>query len=358
MTTTSRFLTFVLAVAMYAWGAAFVSADPLPGEFLKFQQTPLDGALVAGRQWYGHDERSTARGTHGMVNTAGVFVPGQYPVGEIMADDFADRLSTPVVHVRWWGSYINHLGEPTAAGGGGVQKFLVAWERDVPVDPNDPLSFSHPGGVLQAEVVDRGLLTPGSGTFTERRISAGGPPLGESLFEYNAELACPFPEQKDTVYWLKIVALNDVVKDNGPIDWGWHNRDWTVPDPLASTPPAVTPGEHIQGVVADFDAAGNLVPRPVWHFQDDAVSGTMQGLFDFGRCEVNVGVQSNFRPMRYIDGVDGPGPIAGSNFPGIGRFSKDLSFELYSIPEPSTAAVTALGLVALAGYGWRRRRRA
>ena len=59
------------------------------------------------------------------------------------------------------------------------------------------------------------------------------------------------------MYWLKIVALVDVPPgcpfpdpDQPPTfvpRWGWHNRDYTIMDPLASTPPAVVPGEHIDG---------------------------------------------------------------------------------------------------------------
>src|SRR5579859_7650686 len=74
-------------------------ADPLPGEVLKFYQTPLDntvvlmppgGALTSGSvpaPWPGHDEFSTAYLTNG----------NQY-IGQYMADDFCDLRSTPIVH--------------------------------------------------------------------------------------------------------------------------------------------------------------------------------------------------------------------------------------------------------------------
>ena len=79
------------------------------------------------------------------------------------------------------------------------------------------------------------------------------------------------------MYWLKIVALVDlppgiIVDPNQPPTfvprWGWHNRDYTIMDPLASTAPAVVPGEHIDGFLGPVPGG-----TPVWHFQDDAVTG-------------------------------------------------------------------------------------
>src|SRR5579862_9562072 len=85
-------------------------ADPLPGEVLKFYQTPLDntvvlmppgGTLTPGSvpaPWPGHDEFSTAYLSN-----------NQFYVGQYMADDFCDLRSTPIVHVMWWGSYMNNF---------------------------------------------------------------------------------------------------------------------------------------------------------------------------------------------------------------------------------------------------------
>ena len=90
------------------------SADPLPGEVIKFRQLPLNNGVVPGSvprssatlgaPYYGHDELSTA---YLQPSQHGTVLPGTY-----MADDFADKFNTPVVHVRWWGSYMN---APTAA---------------------------------------------------------------------------------------------------------------------------------------------------------------------------------------------------------------------------------------------------
>ena len=217
-------------------GAAL--ADPLANEQIKFDQKPLIGLPIGGAIYNGHDELSTAYlgvNAQGLTGWQGTF----------MADDFADKLSTPIVHLSWWGSYINN---PNNAP---VSQFLISFESDVPGLPG---TFSHPGTPLSSQIVNLGASAPGSGTFTEQ--PAGGS-AAEPVYKYNAELNLgqAFPEKADTVYWLKIVALTA----DPTLKWGWHDRDYTVPDPLASA--LVSPGETMVG------------PQPIWHFQDDAVTG-------------------------------------------------------------------------------------
>jgi len=189
--------------------------------------------------------------------------------------------------------------------------------------------------------------------------------LGESLFEYNAELHFPreFPQEKGKVYWLKIVNLVEVA-DEGVLptyEWGWHNRDYTQNNPLASTPPDVDPGEHVAGFLPD--------DQPIYHFQDDAVEGSIAGIQQLDNEGLNIhfdqGIDYNGDPngargwwtdTNYVDGIDGPGPglgQAGVNFPGIEEFSKDLAFELYTVPEPATMTLLTLGGLAVL----RRRRK-
>jgi hypothetical protein len=327
-------LTFVsgtLVAIPSAW------ADPLPGRDIeKFIQLPMDGTLLPGPQgtvqpYWGHDEFSTAYGV-GIGPAAPVIYQGRF-----MADDFADEFRTPVVHVKWWGSYLNNI-----LGQFPIDKFLISFEEDVPVSATNP--FSHPGKPLLNQIVRRvpvGGLAPGSGTYTEKPISLGGPPLSETLYEYNAELHLdkPFRQLPDTVYWLKIVALVDlppgvpIPNPNEPSTivprWGWHNRDFTIKNPLAS--PNVLPGETVTVV--------GPVPGgfPVWHFQDDAVTGRV--LVDtagpMGQI-MPVIQQDEYLPTRYLDLIDGPPPI--------GQHSKDLAFVLYTVPEPATSVLMLAGL--------------
>jgi hypothetical protein len=335
--------TFCAALALI--GAAtlvpsLASADPLPGEVLKFQQLPLNNGLLPvpsvagvtiGAPFPGHDELSTARLVLPPAGGA-PFYSGTY-----MADDFADKFDTPVVHLRWWGSYLQSVtGGPGATG---VQKFLVSFEDDVAKDnPNNTTGYSHPGQPILSQIVSLGDLHPGSGTFTETLLPTptipGTAPPVEPLYQYNAELNLgkEFPEHKNTVYWLKIVALVDQQTD-GPIQWGWHNRDWSIPDLAASTPAdGVNPGEGVVGAI------GNT---PIWHFQDDAVSGGVTITPSTSTPLMPTVQQGLGQPTLYQFPSDGPELI--------GRFSKDLAFELYTVPEPGTILLMAIAGVSLAG---------
>src|SRR5690348_16332566 len=74
-------------------------ADPLPGEIRKFDQSPMVNTAIQGQIYFGHDELSTAYGD--------ITQPTVSYFGRFMADDFADKFNTPVVHLTWWGSYLN-----------------------------------------------------------------------------------------------------------------------------------------------------------------------------------------------------------------------------------------------------------
>lgn len=333
----SRMLYCAAMGALAASSAATdsVRADPLPGrDVVKFSQRPMIHTTLPNNQgtvtdYFGHDEYSTLnRQTPGTT----LFQ------GEAMADDFADNFSSPVVHVKWWGSY---MGVDQGAIVPPVPAFLIAFESDVPQSPNN--TFSHPGTPLQYEVVTPGAISLQSGTFTETLIP-GSNPL-EPVYEYNAELKTPFAQQKDTVYWLKIAALVDLNTAN-PTRWGWHNRDYTITDPYAS--PVPIPGERDQRI----ELGDPGYPSPVWHFQDDSVNAITQANIVGGPAgpQIQSLVQSSYAPQNYINDVDGPGPLPGQHG-GIGMYSKDLAFELYTVPEPA-----ALPMLVIGGYMLLRRR--
>jgi hypothetical protein len=63
-------------------------------------------------------------------------------------------------------------------------------------------------------------------------------------------------------------------------------------------------------------------------------------------------LQANYNPENYIF-IPGAVPIDGPF--GIQNFSKDLAFELYTVPEPGSVVMFGLGAVGLAAVRWRRR---
>jgi hypothetical protein len=335
---TSAKLSALLAIAMLATLAANAMADPLTGrDRLKFGQLPMDNTPIGpvpSIPYWGHDELSTAYAP--MIG-----IPPQYR-GTFMADDFADKITSPVLHVKWWGSYLKNFQSSAIP----VTKFLVAFEEDQPALPG---GFSYPIPPIHSQIVTLGALSPGSGTYSETQISNGGQPLNEHLFEYNAELAVPFDQKEDKIYWLKIVALVDIPAGMDPNDptspvprWGWHNRDYTIQNTTASM--LVSPGEQ---------QVGNIAGSPIWHFQDNAVTGLLDvstGVDAQGLPVVNQVVQHlpTFQPTHYIDDADGP--------QGIGSYSKDLAFELYTYAVPEPASTSLLGIALCAAVaGYRRR---
>jgi hypothetical protein len=333
-------LTFLTTVSEFAL------ADPLPNQIPKFAQFPLNGEpnnpnggpatflrpggipVFPAAPFAGHDELSTA---HLIFDPDGTT---KYS-GRYMADDFADNYNTPVVHVQWWGSY---LSQPTVEPNS-VQRFLISFESDVAAGPSatNPFPFSHPGLPLLNQVVTVGAPAPGF--FQEAAIPTAAGSVDGQLYQYNAELAIPFDQLKDTVYWLKIVALDDhLVDDPAAIQWGWHDRDYGIFDPLAS--PVVLPGERLIGPVGLPD---------VWHFQDDAVTGAIDVQFDLAVPPSTLLVHQGdqYFPQNYLPGIDIP-----TFYPN--DLSKDLAFVLYTIPEPGSLVLLGMSGIALLLFKRRR----
>jgi hypothetical protein len=303
--------------------APFASGDPLPGEQLKFFQSPLDGAATtppAGiypigatpspndtpAPFPGHDELSTAT----LLPTTGVIG------GTMMADDFSDTNPANIGHITWWGSYMN---TNAASGPGTVPQFQVSLYTNTFSQTSTGV-FSEPGNLIATQTLNLSPVAPlvsSSGTFTQSApIPDPGSPDGP-LYEYNGELDWQKLNFPDAVYpnveWLSIVAIVPNIPGSTlpAFEWGWHDRDYGIFDPYAA-PSDTTAGQ-----------AG-------YHFMDDAVSGAY--------------ATGPFAPQFYNVADDGQ------------TGSKDLAFALYTVP--SVPEPLALPLLAGGMFLFRRHRRA
>ncbi len=114
----------------------------------------------------------------------------------VVADDWRCLDGRPVTDVHWWGSYLT--GDTV-----GLSGFEISIHADVPADALHP---SHPGDLLYFTILNRQQ-------FQEQFYFADG----ETVFQYNADLPVPFPQQQGQIYWLDIIGLVD-----NSTTWGWH----------------------------------------------------------------------------------------------------------------------------------------
>jgi hypothetical protein len=149
--------------------------------------------------------------------------------GPTVADDWVCQTDDPVVGIRWWGSFLGwQSSEPPQL----PAHFHILFWTDVPADPGDPSSFSHPGQVIH-EII----------CFDYQVHFVGwdfDPKIGEYeacfLFEQTflpAEYFYQDPTGGDPgIYWVSISACYDLAPPP-PHPWGWKTRprDSTSPAP-------------------------------------------------------------------------------------------------------------------------------
>jgi hypothetical protein len=227
-----------------------------------------------------------------------------------LADDFLCTQSGPITDAHIWGSWLSDVLPTNAAGlpDPGAIEFKISFWSDQPA--GGPLApYSHPDQLLWT-----GLFQPGQFTVNPNVLSAQeqffDPNIGQiigtdtQVYQYNFpnlvdSLGQNFVQTQGTIYWFEVQA--DVLSIPGTdATFGWKTREFQQ------------------------------------HFNDDAVFADTNG---FGGPNV-----SFWRELIYPVGH----PLAGA--------SMDLSFVL-TVPEPSTVGMSGIGLVALVGMAYRRRRK-
>ena len=157
-----------------------------------------------------------------------------------LADDFKCTCSAPIDDIHFWGSWKGGIT-------GTINSFDVRIYSNVPADPNDPNSFSHPGERLWPDP-----NTPPITDFTANPVVPIDPNAMEGWYDpatplvipndhnnywaYNIEqITDPFVQEEGTIYWLFICA--DVADPN--TEWGWKTADVT-------SYPAPHTGQHYE----------------------------------------------------------------------------------------------------------------
>jgi hypothetical protein len=322
----SVFAALLSAAAASVGVASIASADPLPGEQLKFYQSPLNdappGIYPVGATPLATDKPAPFPGQD--INSTAITTTAGGAQGNMAADDFSDFNTLPIGHVTWWGSYLN---DTNPSGAPLVNQFQISLYTNVPGVAGTTQDFSHPGNLIATQTVTQTFtaLTPSDGMFIATPVQPGTSgipgPAGESgLIQYNAELnwqQIPFPDAfNGNIEWLSIVALVPPATTSAPVAWGWHDRDYGIADPLAAPTPE-----------------GSETPYP-YHYLDDAVTGSY-----------NNGLTGGYVPQLY-----------NPNFDGLDT-SMDLAFAIYSVPVPEPATLSFLALATPALLMRRRRTR-
>jgi len=150
----------------------------------------------------------------------------------LVADDWRCDTNTPVTAAVWWGSYIGYnyaacqcpdiVAPPVKP-----DYFLLTIWSDVPANPDEPDSYSHPGEkVWQYNAYHYDEVLVGYDKYCEHSQPGGLPAACEPVFRYSVRLPKEnWFRQKDVndIYWFSVVAVYDEAQEfNYP--WGWTNH--------------------------------------------------------------------------------------------------------------------------------------
>ena len=136
---------------------------------------------------------------------------------KVLADDWQCSQTGPVTDVHIWGSWEQ---DRDAA----ITQICLSIHENIPEDPNNPESYSHPGPLLWERWFDPSQFTmldygTGEQGWYNPNTEVWSHPDHVKYHQINFEdIADPFHQEEGTIYWLD-VTVQTVVADGG--NWGW-----------------------------------------------------------------------------------------------------------------------------------------
>jgi hypothetical protein len=224
----------------------------------------------------------------------------------VVADDWACKDNRPVTDIHWWGSFHNWTQpKPPAL----PTVFHIGIWTNVPVDPADPDSFSHPGELVWENYCDNYVWNfAGYDKDPRNNINFPGEPgfdePVDACFQFTQLLSQDewfYQEPSDDpdnprIYWLSISPRWG--SDDHP-DWGWKTRPWYFEDDAVIIqqadpwPPVVGTTKWINGIPiqhppypdpegVSWDVAFELTTNEP-AYEDNPIPGdsNLDGVFDF-----------------------------------------------------------------------------
>jgi hypothetical protein len=181
-----------------------------------------------------------------------------YGEWQIVADDWVCQTQAPVTDIHWWGSFIDwyHPYAPTVM----PAAFHIAFWTDVPANPADPGSFSHPGQVIWETYCDNFTCEFVGWDFDPRIPRRGPMDPPEATFKFTQNLPPDqwFWQDPDVnIYWISIAA---VYHKQAPLyPFGWKTR------PRDPSSPAPDDGVLIWDPTAPVLGAVYVMGGPIWY---------------------------------------------------------------------------------------------
>jgi len=217
---------------------------------------------------------------------------------QIAADDWVCNTDNPVTDVHWWGSFIGwyHPYEPPQ---GLPPAFHIAIWTDVPADPTDPTSFSHPGQVIHEIICDNFEWDFVGWDFDPREIGDQPSMPPEATFKFTQYLDPSewfWQQPGGNIYWISIAAMYPAgqVVD---YPWGWKTRPQGDVSP--ATDDAVWISDPAAPTVGDMWVTGGPLFYPTPEYSWDLAFELTSQPRDLVVCEPQGAVNNPFHPPTY-----------------------------------------------------------